>query len=424
MISLDIGGHLKSAQLSGVRCKRVRKVYAEKVALVSATLSNPVRIPYLNAKAIRELEPAPPHGSYYAMEWSDHRAVRGFGVRVYEQGKVYVVRFRGKPHTIAPVNVISPERAREEARKYLQALRGLQPDATEQGRVSVEVFLNSYLEDYSRLNKAEHSYQKEKGLAKNHILPARVRLMPMTTGTEGRARFGDLDVAIVRPHHIQDIKLAMTDKRTSFNRCRSLLSHAFNLAERDVWGSLREPGTNPVKAVEPYDESARERAFSSTEWKAIGKWLREAREANLFSPAPYWALVAIAYTGSRPGEVVDWELSWLDHDRKAVQRPTSKSARRGQRRKAKTVWLPPDLFENLLSEIPRGAGEQFVFPARKGHIHANRVRNVFNAMKAAIGAGDDVVPTTFRHSFDTELPEAGVPESYHEDLTGHGLEIS
>ena len=78
-------------------------------------------VPQLTAKIVREA-PFANGSSYYVMEGRSRRSLRGFGVRVYRTKKEYVVRFRGKPHTIGRTDLIPLQLAREEARKLLLGL--------------------------------------------------------------------------------------------------------------------------------------------------------------------------------------------------------------------------------------------------------------------------------------------------------------
>ena len=78
-------------------------------------------VPKLTAKIVREAQFAT-GSSYYLMEGRSRRSLRGFGIRVYRTKKEYVVRYRGKPHTIGRTDLIPLRVAREEARKLLLGL--------------------------------------------------------------------------------------------------------------------------------------------------------------------------------------------------------------------------------------------------------------------------------------------------------------
>ena len=196
--------------------------------------------------------------------------IRGFGVRCQRRDKVYMLKTRvggrkrwftvghhGSPWT--------PETARARARKMLSDiaaghdLAALRLD----GRItppSMADLCARYMVEHAREhNKASSAYTDESNI-KNHVLPllGRLRVIDVTRADIDRFK--------------RDVKDGRTADKTgetrgrpsrrrggqgrpvSANRCLTLLSKMFNLAERWGW---RAEGSNPVRHVEVQRKQAR-----------------------------------------------------------------------------------------------------------------------------------------------------------------------
>ncbi len=205
-------------------------------------------VPKLTAKIVREA-PFATGSSYYLMEGRSRRSLRGFGIRVYRTKKEYVVRYRGKPHTIGRTDLIPLRVAREEARKLLLGL--LHGKQLAFSRKTMEDLAADYLRRHARPHKAARSAKEDDRMWRLYVLP----------------RLGSRLVHEITAEQLQDLHVAMAATPFAANRVLALLSKAFNLAE--LWG-WRERGSNPTRGIQRYPEPARRRHLSERRVPASG----------------------------------------------------------------------------------------------------------------------------------------------------------
>src|SRR5439155_1689563 len=116
----------------------------------------------------------------------------------------------------------------------------------------------------------------------------------------GRLRVADVTRAdVARLHH------AMKERPYRANRTAALLSKMFAVA--DGWG-LRPNLSNPVRSIDRYRETRRERFLSPVELARLGDVLRSAERegAATLKPAPFAveAIRLLLLTGCRKSEVL------------------------------------------------------------------------------------------------------------------------
>ena len=152
-----------------------------------------------------------------------------------------------------------------------------------------------------------------------------------------RPELGDMLVINVKYAHVD--RLHQKLKKTPFaaNRCLSLLSIMFKLAER--W-ELRERGTNPCIGIERFKEPKRKRYTSEDEARAVltalnARWDKYPLEVAL--------ILLELYTGARPGELKNIEWSWIHGTR--VELPDSKTGEG-------TIFLNPQALA-VVSRLPQ-----------------------------------------------------------------------
>ncbi len=167
----------------------------------------------------------------------------------------------------------------------------------------------------------------------------------------GRIKLRDITVA-----DIAKFQAARRITPTNANRCRALLSHIFEIAER--WGE-RPIGSNPCRHVEKFAERKRERFLSAAEILMLGDALAgaEGREP----PAALAAIRLLILTGCRLSEILALEWRWVDFDRACLRLPDSKTG-------AKVVPLGAPAL-HLLAAIPRQDDNPYVLPAERGDGH-------------------------------------------------------
>ena len=265
--------------------------------------------------------------------------VRGFGVRRQTERKVYVLKARvaGKQRWItigehgAPW---TPTTARNEAQRLWGQIReGKDPAADKFGgsqRATMADLCSRFIEEYARQHKKPSSTAMDQMNIDNHVLPL----------------LGTKIVAEITRADIDTFKRAVREGKTAprgsagtrgyrggalvtggpgvANRCLSLLSKMFNLAER--WG-VRPDGTNPVRHVERYREEKKERFLSLEELGRLGEAIRagEADGANEFAVA---ALRLLIFTGARLGEILNLRWEEVDLEKGVLVLPNSKTGAR------------------------------------------------------------------------------------------------
>jgi 16S rRNA C967 or C1407 C5-methylase (RsmB/RsmF family) len=116
---------------------------------------------------------------------------------------------------------------------------------------SFAAFANRYIEEYARSYKKPRTVEEDERNLRLHIKPAL-----------GRLKLKDVSAADVARFHA-----AHRSTPTNANRCRALMSHIFEIAER--WGE-RPAGSNPCRHVEKFIEQKRERFLSAAEMARLG----------------------------------------------------------------------------------------------------------------------------------------------------------
>jgi integrase len=109
------------------------------------------------------------------------------------------------------------------------------------------------------------------------------------------------------------------------NRCLTLLSKMFNLAED--W-SLRPQNSNPVRRIRRYREQRSERFLSFDELRRIGSALAACEKAGGIDIYASLAIRLLLFTGARLNEILSLQWSWVDLDRRLLILPDSKTGRK------------------------------------------------------------------------------------------------
>ncbi len=308
----------------------------------------------------------------------DERVI-GFGVRCQRASKVYIVKTRVKGRqrwiTIGPHG--SPwtvERARAKATALLGEIAAGGDPATarddEKAAGTFAEFADRYLTEYAATKKKMRSAASDRTNLDLNILPAlgRRRLTEIVRGD------------IAKLHH------ALRHKPGAANRCLSLLSKMFNLAER--WG-LRPDGSNPVRHLDRYPGRKMERFLSASEMARIGTALAasEARQENPYLVA---AIRLLALTGARRSEILTAKWDYVDPEHSALRLPDSKSG-------AKAVSLGAPALA-VLDGLPRLSGNPYILP---GHVRGQHLVNIDKFWRAV--CKDAEIPNCrlhdLRHSF-------------------------
>jgi integrase len=181
----------------------------------------------------------------------------------------------------------------------------------------------------------------------------------------------------------------------------------FNLAEK--WGE-RPDGSNPCRHVEKYPEHKRERFLSEVELAQLGDALAKAEQDRSESPFVVAAIRLLVFTGARRNEILTLKWEHVDFERACFRLPDSKTG-------AKTVHLNAPTLE-LLSELPRIAGNPYVIPGERPGAHLVNIEKPWRRIRAQAGL-DGLRLHDLRHSFASFGAGAGLSLPIIGALLGH-----
>jgi integrase len=166
---------------------------------------------------------------------------------------------------------------------------------------------------------------------------------------------------------------------------------------------------NPVHGIVRFADGKRERRLTDDEYKALGKALRKAEEANTW-PAAVAAIRFLALTGWRSGEVLG--LRWgpeLDLARRTVKLGDTKTG-------ASTRPL-----SHAACDVVRGLtrSSDLVFAATRGTGQMLGFSKLWARVAKLGELPADVTPHTLRHSFASLANDLGYSEPTIAALIGH-----
>ena len=327
------------------------------------------------------------------------RELPGFGLRVYPSGaKVYVVQTRcagrSKRATVGRHGDVSPDQARKEAVRIIARIKA------GEAPIPVEPKPDPTMAELAERYQREHVAMRCRPataahygimLAK-HIVPA----------------LGKLKVAEVERKHILAFHYELREKPTVANRALDMLIKMFNLAE--VW-ELRPPGKNPCRFVRRYKVQAQhERFLTAEELGRLGRALDAAPAERLASRHGAAAVRLLVLTGCRRNEILG--LRWED-----VGFEAGELRLRDTKTGARVVPLTPAAVE-VLEDLPRVAGNPWVFPGKKRGTHQRNINDSWDRIRKRAGL-DGVRLHDLRHSFASRALAMGESLSMIAKLLGH-----
>jgi integrase len=166
---------------------------------------------------------------------------------------------------------------------------------------------------------------------------------------------------------------------------------------------------NPVHGIVRFADGKRERRLTDDEYKALGKALRNAEEANVW-PAAVAAIRFLALSGWRSGEVLG--LRWgpeLDLARRTAKLGDTKTG-------ASTRPLSHAVCDVMRSLTRSG---DLVFAATRGTGRMLGFPKLWVRIAKLGGLPADVTPHTLRHSFASLANDLGYSEPTIAALMGH-----
>lgn len=347
--------------------------------------------------------------------------VSGFGVRVATTGKKsYVLKYRvgggraGRVRwaMIGTHGTLTPDQARETAKIWAaEVAAGGDPAGAKidkRSAPSVSDLLDRYL--------TGHVEKKNKASTEDHARRLVDKIL--------RPALGKLKVADVTLADIERFHSGMSKTPYDANRALAALSKAFTLAE--VWG-MRPDHTNPCRRVVRFDEKARERFLSATEFAALGEALMNAESGNLknqndkgveisvhANPQAVRAIRLLIFTGMRLGEVLGLRWEFIDFANGRANLPDSKTGK-------KVVQLPAPALEVLATVAKPENGKGFVILGGDGKYPDTPLINMktpWQRIRKAAGL-DDVRLHDLRHAYASVAVAGGFSLPMIGALLGH-----
>jgi integrase len=343
--------------------------------------------------------------------------ISGFGLRVNPTGrKSYVFRYRAsggrsgrsREPVIGAHGQLTPDQAREIARSWAALVAAGGDPAADRERLrhapTVSDLLDRFITDHAERNNKPSTVRNVRQTIDNHLRPAL-----------GRIKVRDVTRADISKFHG-----SLRPTPYQANRALALLSKAFSLAE--VWG-LRPDGSNPCMRVQRFEEKARERFLSETEFAALGEVLAKAERGELVAegkplPVNLQAVLAIRlliFTGARVGEILGLRWEFINWENNTAELPDSKTGK-------KTIHLPPAALE-LLNGLQRPAsGKGYVVRGGRGAGDASQplvnIKKPWGVIRSAAGL-DGVRLHDLRHSFASAAIAGGMSLPMIGALLGH-----
>lgn len=256
-----------------------------------------------------------------------------------------------------------------------------------------------------------------------------------------KQHLGSVLVAALHRAQLNAFRDSLSHIRSTFNRARKVLSHAYRLADRRgwTWGGqpMLPPGLNPAVVVEPYREGPRQtagRAFEPEEVARIAaialgelSGMVEAKGTGRRASRAALALpLFLFYTGMRKNEGMGltwtnldlakssgWS-GWVDLARGVAHLIHHKTQRTAG---PKDVPLSPEALEIL--DLMRGEDETWVFPGEKAGDRLRAPEHTWRRLQKQAGIAAIRGPHQTRHTFVTAALEAGASLAATGAAVGH-----
>ena len=346
-----------------------------------------------------------------AVCWDDD--LRGFGLRLKPSGvRSYLIQYRvngrSRRFTIGKHGELTPEQARDMARKHLGHVReGGDPAAEREFARQAETvaeLCDRYLKHHAEVRKKSTSLRNDRANIRDYI-----------EKSLGGRKVADITRAdVVKLHH------TFKDRPYAGNRVLALLSKMMNLAEK--WG-IRPDGSNPCRHVEKFKERKRQRFLLGAELASLGKVLAEVeRERRAFvatkkkpqgviieHPSAVPCIRLLLFTGARLSEILTLRWEYVDLERQCLNLPDSKTG-------AKVIHLNPGALEVLVG-LERD-GSPWVLRGRTDENHLVNLEKPWRRIRKRAGL-PDVRLHDLRHTFASMGVGGGASLAIVGALLGH-----
>jgi len=310
-----------------------------------------------------------------------------------------------------------PDTARDEARRLLgDVARGEDPAGVKQAirkAITVAELCDRYMVDAKSglvltrfgSGKKASTLAIDEGRIARHIKPVIGRL--------ALAAVTDVDVKELRDA-VATGKTAGTTKtglrglarvrggKGTATRVLRLLGAIFTYA---IQHKLR--ADNPVRGVPQFRDGQRERRLSKSEYRALGKALRQA-DKSVWPPAVAAARF-LALTGFRSGEALNLKWSEVDLTARTAVLPGTKTGR--------SMRPLSNAACDVLRQVPRRG--DLVFPSSRNGGPMPKLGKHWSKIIKLAGLSADVTPHVLRHSFASTAADAGYSDLTIASLLGH-----
>jgi integrase len=366
----------------------------------------------------------------------------GFGVKANANTKSYKLKYRfkgrqrmmhigvhGSPYTV--------EMARKAAMAALVKLEAGVDPAAEKKLVgeTVAQLCDEYILNHATAHKKPSSTKGDAANIKNHLKPLLGdRLIKDIAPNDIEKFMADVQQGKTAPKDPKAVQKAqkggkaVTGGKGVANRCLSLLSKMFNLAER--WG-YRSNNTNPVRGATKYKENPKERYLTSVELQRLWQYLDQMERdgihfdsyedgkstgAQTEATKSHYAMYSVAcirlliLTGARLNEIMSLKWDMVDLTGSVLNLPDSKTGK-------KTIQLSDTAIE-VLKALPKVKDNPYVIVGGKSGKHLKNLRKPWIAICKATNLGG-VRIHDLRHSFASFAAAQGQPLLVIGKLLGH-----
>ncbi len=324
--------------------------------------------------------------------------VPGLGLRLYPSGRRswclrYRVNGRRRIVTLGAFGVFTLDTARDEARARLVELKQTRTDPLAKPR------------EIPTAKQVAAMYVEER---RREVKPSTLETYRAKLKLVERA-LGSLRVDVISLEDVERAFSKWADENgpTAANQTLRLLRVVLDLAVKKHYRDASAP--NPAALVKPHRTKSPGRALATRELERVGRELAREEAQRPESADTVAAIRLLILTGARRREITSLRWSEVDFTERCLRIADSKTG-------AKEVPLNSQAMM-LLSELPRAAGEERVFPATRHEVGYaiqytwNRVRNRAGCESARLH--------DLRHTFVTRGLAANFTETMIGRIVGH-----
>ena len=223
--------------------------------------------------------------------------------------------------------------------------------------------------------------------------------------------FGDMKVSELTRKDVADLHHSLHKTPYEANRCLSVISKMFNLAE--LW-CLRPDSSNPCRHLKKFQENRRERYLTKEESKRLGAVLMEIKNNKDENTMAAYCIELLLYTGCRLGEIQRLKWAYVDRDNSCLRLPDTKTG-------ARAVYVGQTVL-TLLTEIEnhpcRPVKNPYVLCGLKEDACIHNIQKPWRRFRKMAGL-DDVRIHDLRHSFASHAVSHGMSLAMIGKLLGH-----